>query len=148
MLINLFHRYGLVANVAKSNAVTCQMGTLRSRMSEEVVRRWCTGRGMMYHVRPRRWITCPDCGLELTTGFIMAHRWRMYGTEPEIDWNGLPVSQKEQIPKVFEVNYLKGMSHCQNSFTGCLGSSRIWSGLRNHFNHHHWGHRRALPILN
>ena len=37
VLIRLFRRYGLVANVENSKAITFQPGTLRSRMSEEAV---------------------------------------------------------------------------------------------------------------
>ena len=33
ILIDLFCRYGLVVNVAKSKSMICQLGTLRSRIS-------------------------------------------------------------------------------------------------------------------
>ena len=60
VLINIFCQYGLVENLAKSKAMTCQPGTLRHRMSEEAVGRWCTVRGAMYRERLRRQIPCPD----------------------------------------------------------------------------------------
>ena len=45
VLISLLRRYGLVANFVKLKSMTCQLGTLRSGMSEEAVGRCCTGRG-------------------------------------------------------------------------------------------------------
>ena len=40
----------------------------------------------------------------------MAHRQRMNGTDPEIDWSRLLISQTEQIPQVFDMMFLKGKS--------------------------------------
>ena len=94
-------------------------------------------RGVMYQERPRRQIPCPDGGVELTTGLMTAHRWRMHGTEPEIDWNRLPVSQTEHILQVSEISFLKVVS--QRPFPVCPGSSQTWNGLTNHFDLQHWG---------
>ena len=41
---------------------------------------------------------------------MTAHRQKMHGTEPEIGWNRLPVSQTEYIPHVFDVSFPNGMS--------------------------------------
>ena len=59
VLICLFCRYRLVANIAKSKAMTCQLGTIRSRISEEAVGLRCTGRGVTYHNSPSRRIPFP-----------------------------------------------------------------------------------------
>ena len=45
MLIGLFWRYGLVANVAKSKAMTGKAVEIRYGMLEEAVGQRCTGRG-------------------------------------------------------------------------------------------------------
>ena len=45
VLIGLLCRYRLVENVAKSKAMTCQLGTLQSWMSEEVLVQLFTVRG-------------------------------------------------------------------------------------------------------
>ena len=82
VLIGLFFYYRLLSNVTKSSAMTCQMGTLRSRMSEEAVERWCTETEATYHKRLRRQIPYLDCGVELTVWLMMAHIWRMHGMEP------------------------------------------------------------------
>ena len=37
VLIGLFQRYGMVEKVAKSKAMMCQLGSIRSGMSEEAV---------------------------------------------------------------------------------------------------------------
>ena len=37
VIIDLFHRYGLVANIAKSKAMKFQPGTLPSEISEEAM---------------------------------------------------------------------------------------------------------------
>ena len=51
VLIGLFRRYGLVANVENSKAITFHPGTLRSRMSEEAVGKRCMGRSKAYRKR-------------------------------------------------------------------------------------------------
>ena len=43
VLLGLFKRYGLAANVAKSRTIPCQPGTLRAGMSEEAMVLKCTG---------------------------------------------------------------------------------------------------------
>ena len=45
VLVGLFRRYGLAANVTKSRTMTCQPGTLRPGMSEEAMVLKCTGVG-------------------------------------------------------------------------------------------------------
>ena len=47
VIIGLFRRYKLVANVAKSKTMTCQMRTLWSGMWKEVVGQRCMSRGEM-----------------------------------------------------------------------------------------------------
>ena len=47
VLINLLCQYIMVENVSKYKAMTCQPDTLKSRMSEEMVERRCTGRGVI-----------------------------------------------------------------------------------------------------
>ena len=87
-------------------------------MSEEVVGQWSTERGAAYKERLRLWISCLDCGVYLTVGYIMEHQRRMHGTEPEIDWNYLPFSHTEHLPHMFDVRFLKGISQCQCPFPG------------------------------
>ena len=54
VLIGLFRRYGLEANVAKSGTMPCHTGALRTGMSEEAMVLKCTGVGDSYRVRLRR----------------------------------------------------------------------------------------------
>ena len=72
-------------------------------------------------------------------GSMMAHQRRMYGTEPVIDWNHLPVSQTEHLPQVYDVIFPKGMTHWPCPFTIYIGSSHTCNGLWDHFNRHRWG---------
>ena len=65
MLIGLFQWYGLVDNVEKSKAMTCQPGTLRYRMLEEAVVQWCMGIWATYQERLRRRIPCLVCIVDL-----------------------------------------------------------------------------------
>ena len=51
ILVGLFLRYVLAANVAKSCTMTCQHGALRLGMSEEANDLKCTGVGDSYRVR-------------------------------------------------------------------------------------------------
>ena len=53
IVICLFCWYGLVANVVKSNTMTCHPGALRSGVSEDAVGRQCTGIGAKYQERLR-----------------------------------------------------------------------------------------------
>ena len=100
VLVVLFRRYGLAENVTQSRKITCQPGALRAGMSEEVMALKCTGVGDSYRVIIQRRIPFPECGFEINTGSMMAHRRRMHGTEPAIDWSWLPVSQTVHQPQV------------------------------------------------
>ena len=91
VLVGLFKRYGLAANIAKSHTMTCHPGALRVGISEEAMPLNCTGVGDSYQVRIRRRIPCPECGVELTLGSMTAHRRRIHRIEPATDWSGLPV---------------------------------------------------------
>ena len=82
VIIGLFQRYGLVANVTKYKAMTCQPGTLWSGMLEKAVGWWCTGSGSMYQKQPITRIPCLNCGVELTAVSITVHMCWMHGTEP------------------------------------------------------------------
>ena len=59
VLIVLFRRYKLVANVAKSKVMTCHPVTLYYGMFEEAVGPCCMGRGAAYRNRSRRRIPFP-----------------------------------------------------------------------------------------
>ena len=48
VLIGLFERYRLMAKFAKYKATTYHPGAIQSRMSEEAVSRWSTGKGAVY----------------------------------------------------------------------------------------------------
>ena len=54
MLIGLFHRYVLIANIMKSNTMTFQPVLLQSGMSEEAVGLWYMVIGATYRERLRR----------------------------------------------------------------------------------------------
>ena len=73
------------SNFLKSKAMTCQAVTLRFGVLEDSLRLQCTGRGSTYQERLRIHVPCPDCGVELSAGSMMAHRRRMHGTDLEID---------------------------------------------------------------
>ena len=51
VLVGLFRRYGLAANVSKSRTMTCQPSVLRAGMPEEAMVLKCTGVGDLYQVR-------------------------------------------------------------------------------------------------
>ena len=85
ILVGLFRRYGITANVSKSLTMTCQPGALMLEMSEEANDLKCTGLGDSYRVILRQLIPFLECGFELTAGSITAQLCCMHGTEPEID---------------------------------------------------------------
>ena len=87
VLVRLFIRYDLAENVDKARTMTCQPGALRVGMSEESMVLKYTGVGDSYRVRLQRRISCPECGVDLTTGSMTAHLCRMYGKEPLIYWS-------------------------------------------------------------
>ena len=79
VLIGLFQWYGLVANITKFKAMTCQSGAIWSGMSEKVVGWWITGKGSAYKYMLRRRILCSYVRGEITGGSIAAHQRRMHG---------------------------------------------------------------------
>ena len=92
VLVCLFRMYGLAANLSKSHTMKCQPGILRPGMLEEAKTLKCTGVENLYPVILRRRILCPECGVELTAGYVMEHRCRIHGTETALDWIRFPVS--------------------------------------------------------
>ena len=83
----LFRRYILEANVSNSRTMTYQYRVLRAGMSEEAMALKYTGVGYSYRVRLRRRIPCPECGVDITAGYMMAHHRHMHRTEPAILWS-------------------------------------------------------------
>ena len=107
VMVGLFRHYGLTDNVAKSHSMAFQPGALPSGMSEEAKALKYTGVVDLYKVRLRRRIPCLECGVDLTAGSTTAHRQHMHGTEPEIDWSRMPVSQTEHQPQVYDVIFMR-----------------------------------------
>ena len=58
VLVGLFWRYGLAANIYKSHTMIFQPGALRSEMSEEDEALKCTGTLYSYPMRLRKYILC------------------------------------------------------------------------------------------
>ena len=145
MLVVIFWRYDLVANVVKSLLMTCQPGALGSQISADVKALEFTGVVDLYCMRLRRRIPFLECGVELTEGSMSAHCSCMHGAETEIYWNLLLVSQTEHCLQVYNVRFLRSTKRCPWPFPGWPGSSHTWNGLRLHFDIQHWGDRIRIP---
>ena len=139
VLVCLFRMYGLAANLSKSHTMTCQPGILRPGMLEEAKTLKCTGVENLYPVILRRRILCPECGVELTAGSMVAYHHRMHGTEPAINWSWLPVSQTEHQTQVYNLSFLRSTKRFPCPFPRCLGISNTWNVLCLHFNRQNWG---------
>ena len=68
ILVGLFRRYGLAANVNKSHTMTCQPGAIWAGMLEDAMALKCTGVGDSYQERLQRRIPYPECGVDLIVG--------------------------------------------------------------------------------
>ena len=114
VLISLFCRFRLMANIEKYRTMPFQLGAIHTEMSEKDVNRRSTGNVATYRQHLQRRITCPECGVELTAGSMMAYVWRLHGTYPNIDWGHLPSSQIEHLPHGYEENpaWAKGLIRC------------------------------------
>ena len=108
-------------------------------ISEEAMAMKRMGVGEAYQVRLRSWIPYLECGEELTTGSMTAHRRRMHRTDPTINWSCLTVSQTVHQPQVYNVRFPRTTKQCPCPFPGCPEFSRTWHGLRSQFNSHQWG---------
>ena len=139
VLFGLFRRYVLDANVANSNTITCQPGTLQAGISEDAMVLKCTGLGDLYQVRLRRKIPCLECGVELATRSMTPYHRCMHRTEPAIDWSRLPVSQTVHQPQVYNMRFPHKTKLCPCPFPRFLGLSRTWNVLSSQFNRQKWG---------
>ena len=128
-----------MANVSKYKTTTFQPGAIHTGIPEEAFRRRIKGKGGTYQEHMRRRIPCPDCGVELAARSMTAHHRRLHGTEPEIEWDQLPVIQTEHLPLMYEFRFLTNIQSCQCTFPGCPGMPWSRSGLQNHFSRLHWG---------
>ena len=73
VMVSLFRKYGLAANVTKSRTMTCQNRALRAGMLEAATALKCMGVGDLYQAILQRRITCPECVVELTAGSMIEH---------------------------------------------------------------------------
>ena len=69
-----------MANVAKSNTMTCELGSICNGMPEEVFSRKSTGDGATYQERLQWCIPCPYYGVDLMDGSMTAHHIQLYET--------------------------------------------------------------------
>ena len=58
ILVSIFRRYGLAANIAKSCTMIFHPIALQAEVLEEAMVQKCTGVGDLYQVRLLRWISC------------------------------------------------------------------------------------------
>ena len=72
---------------------------------------------------------------------MTAHRQRMHGTEPTIDWSRLLVSHMEHQPQVHNVRFSRSTKQYPCSFPRFPWSYHTWNGLRSHFICHYCGDR-------
>ena len=113
VLIGLFYRVELMANIANSKNTTCQPGELHTGMSEEDFDRRSTEYCATYQGRLWCRIPCTDCGVELIDGYMMAYRRCLHVPDPEIDWGRTPDSQTEHLPHVYEFSFPTYTKLCQ-----------------------------------
>ena len=111
-MVSLFRKYGLAANIVKSRTMSCHPGALQAGISEDAMALKCTGVGDSYWVIIQRRITCPECGVDITIGYMTSHCRCMHGTEPAIDWSQLTVIQTVNQPQVYDVRFLWAMERC------------------------------------
>ena len=98
VLIGIFWKYGLAADVAKSGTMICRPSDFRSGMSEQARELKGKGLGDSYHERLYQQIPRPECRVKITAGLMTSHPFRMHSMEPAIDWDHMTVSQKEHHP--------------------------------------------------
>ena len=144
LLVGLFRRYVMAANVTKSHTMTCHPSALQAGVLEEAMVLKCTGLGDSFQVRLRRWIPCPECGAEITEGSMTAHHSCMYRTEPAIYWSRLPVIQTVRQHQVYDVRFPRTKKRCPCLFPGCPGFSHTCNGLGLHFSSQNCGDRISL----
>ena len=123
IIIGQFRHIGLMANLAKSKTMMCQLGKIQLGMSEEAVGLKSMSKGDKYLERLRIWMPCQGCGVELTKGSMTAYRRRLHRTDPVIYWDRLQFIQMEHLPQVFEVRFPRVTTKCQCPFPGCPGLS-------------------------
>ena len=69
---------------------------------------------------------------------MAAHRRRMHGNEPVINWSWIPFSHTVHQPQVYDVRFPRTAKQCPYPFPKCPGSSRMWNDLHSPFNRKHW----------
>ena len=86
-----------MSNVSKFKTITYQPGKTQLRMSEDAVVRKGKGKVYTYRGRLRRQLPFLECGVELMVGSMADQSRCLNGTDPDIYWNRIPVSQKEHL---------------------------------------------------
>ena len=98
VLIGIFCRTELAANVANSKTMDCHMGSIRLGMSQEAFLRSSIGEGATYWEHLRICVPFPDCMAEMMFGYLKTHRRSLHCTKTEINWNRLLVIQIDPPP--------------------------------------------------
>ena len=78
-LVGLFKCVGLRTNVGKTVSMTCRPCSAAGNQSEEAYGRNMTGDGPTYWERQKERVECGDCGKEMATGSLEAHRMIQHG---------------------------------------------------------------------
>ena len=73
VLTSLFYRVGLRTNTSKTVDMVCQLCHAPCGMSEEAYAQRTKWKGPTFWDRHRRRMECPECGVEVTAGFLLTH---------------------------------------------------------------------------
>ena len=144
VLIGLFRRYGLAANIAKSCTMTCHPGALQVGMSEEAMVLKCTGGGRLIPSETPKADTMPGVWswshCRAHDGTPPPHAWNWYRNRLELA-DGHTYSEPTPGRRCEIPAEDKSMT-CP--FPGCLGSSHTWNSLIYHLKINHWEDRTRI----
>ena len=141
ILVGLFRRAGLQANASKTKAMTTFPSRVRIGLSNRAYERRTTGQGDTFRAHQRRRVTCPDCLQDLSAASLTNHMRRAHGREPPPDFSQLTDEQLgQQLPQTYQVSFPRILTECLCPHPNCLGRSRTWKAMREHFKARHPGH--------
>ena len=130
-LVALFERVGLHTNTAKTKAMVCIPGKIRTRLLEEVYTRSYEGLGGRRNWRSEK-VACNHCGVRVTAGALEGHLRTQHNIFHSLVLNRDLILDRE--PETYTADppsAYRGVWECP--YPDCVGTATTRWSLRRHF---------------
>ena len=137
-LVILFDRMGKHTNVGKTVGMVFRPCQATGNQSEAAYGRHITGEDPTYRERQKGWVTCRECGEEMSVGSLASHLMNQHGrvAEAQRSWR-TPSTGDGDRPQKFRTAFLAKGGPQSCPVEGCPGRAATRTEIWVHFLHRH-----------